>query len=279
MTHTLLGTQVQPDANSINPTGEPDATPGAKPEIVIRQTLGAPDNATALIVTIDGPAGAGKSTVAREVAHRLGLEFLDTGAMYRAVAALVIDHEADAADEEAVAKLTRDADLHFDWTTDPPTLLAFDQPIMARLRDRDVSALVSPISAMPLVRDVLVTLQRRIGGRHPLLVTEGRDQGSIVFPQAPVKLYLDASPRVRAVRRAEQIGPEADVDAIEQKIIARDQRDSTRAVGPLVKPEGGVVVDSSDLDFESVVGALVAIVQEKVGEELLDTIRRRASDG
>jgi len=279
MTHTLLGTQVQPDADPINPTGDPNAKSGPKPDVIIRQTLGAPDNATALIVTIDGPAGAGKSTVAREVAHRLGLEFLDTGAMYRAVAALVIDHQIDETDEEAVAQLTQDADLHFDWTTDPPTLLAFDQPIMARLRDRDVSALVSPISAMPEVRNVLVSLQRRIGGRHPLLVTEGRDQGSIVFPQAPVKLYLDASPRVRALRRAEQIGPEADIDAIERKIMARDQRDSTRAVAPLVRPEGGVVVDSSNLDFEEVVGALVSIVQEKVGEELLDTIRRRASNG
>lgn len=275
MTHSLMGPQLKPDAHAANPNRDPELGSGAN----VRPTLGAPDSDMALIVTIDGPAGAGKSTVAREVAKRLGLEFLDTGAMYRAVAALAIDHGIDQTDEEAVAQLTRDADLHFDWTTDPPTLLAFDRPIMARLRDRDVSALVSPISAMPQVRDVLVTLQRRIGGRHPLLVTEGRDQGSVVFPQAPVKLYLDASPRVRAVRRAEQIGPEADLVAIEQKIIARDQRDSTRAVGPLVRPAGGVVVDSSDLAFEQVVEALVGIVRETVGTALLDSIQRRSGRG
>ncbi|MCB9837818.1 MAG: (d)CMP kinase [Phycisphaeraceae bacterium] len=271
MTSNLLEPELKPDAQPTNPTG--------RPQDGVRPTLGAPDAEMALIVTIDGPAGAGKSTVAREVARRLGLEFLDTGAMYRAVAALAIDHGIDQADEEAVAKLTRDADLHFDWTTDPPTLLAFDRPIMDRLRDRDVSALVSPISAMPEVRDVLVSLQRRIGGRHPLLVTEGRDQGSVVFPQAPVKLYLDASPRVRAIRRAEQIGEGADIDAIERKIIARDERDSTRAVGPLVRPNGGIVVDSSDLPFDVVVDTLVGIVREKVGGELLLAISRRAGNG
>ena len=258
----------------LKPKTDPTRPAGETPE-----TLGAPEGRDALIVTIDGPAGAGKSTVAREVAAKLGLEFLDTGAMYRAVAALGIDHEIDRTDEQIVAKLARDADLHFDWTTDPPTLLAFGKPIMTRLRDRDVSALVSPISAMPEVRDVLVTLQRRIGGRHPLLVTEGRDQGSVVFPNAPVKLYLDASPRVRALRRAEQIGAGADLDSIEQKIIDRDLRDSTRPVGPLVKPEGGAVVDSSDLQFDEVVDALVAIVHEKVGADLLTAIRRRESRG
>jgi cytidylate kinase len=271
MTISLPGTQLKTDPHPTNPTGEPTGVPG--------HSLGSHEGETALIVTIDGPAGAGKSTVAREVAARLGLEFLDTGAMYRAVAALAIDHAIDETDQEAVARLTQDADLHFDWTTDPPTLLAFDRPIMGRLRDRDVSALVSPISAMPEVRDVLVNLQRRIGGRHPLLVTEGRDQGSVVFPQAPVKLYLDASPRVRALRRAEQIGPEADLKAIELRIIARDERDSTRAVGPLVKPEGGVVVDSSELSFDEVVDALVAIVHEKVGAQLIADIRRRAGRG
>jgi len=271
MTNSLLGPQLKPDAHSINPTGEPTGGDA--------QTLGAPDGRTALIVTIDGPAGAGKSTVSREVAARLGLEFLDTGAMYRAVAALTIDHGLDPTDQAAVARLTQDADLHFDWTADPPTLLAFGKPIMDRLRDRDVSALVSPISAMPEVRDVLVGLQRRIGGRHPLLVTEGRDQGSVVFPNAPVKLYLDASPRVRALRRAEQIGPGADLDAIERKIIDRDRRDSTRPVGPLVKPADGVVVDSSDLSFEQVVNDLVEIVRDKVGPELLTAIARRASRG
>jgi len=254
-------------------------THDANPSRDKRETLGDPGGDETLIVTIDGPAGAGKSTVARQVAARLGLEFLDTGAMYRAVAALAIDHDIDLHDETAVAQLARDADPHFDWTTDPPTLLAFGHSIMARLRDPDVSAMVSPISAMPEVRDVLVSLQRRIGGRHPLLVTEGRDQGSVVFPHAPVKIFLDASPRVRALRRAEQIGDVTDLDATEREIIDRDQRDSTREIGPLTMPEGAAVVDSSELNFDQVVESIVSTVERTIGADRLRAVRSRSGRG
>lgn len=220
-----------------------------------------------LIITIDGPAGTGKSSVARDLALLLGLDFLDTGAMYRAATALGIDLGLDLSDEHAVADVVRSADLRFDWTTDPPTLQAFGSSIMPRLRQPDVSARVSPVSSLAAVRRVLVERQRRIGEVHQRLVSEGRDQGTVVFHDADVKFYLDASPRVRAVRRAEQLrkqGQAAEVDAIEREIRERDHRDSTRAVGPLTCADDAIRVDTSALDQPGVVAELSRLVMERV---------------
>lgn len=217
-----------------------------------------------LIITIDGPAGTGKSTVARLLARRLGLEFLDTGAMYRAATALALDRGIDVHNDHAVADLVSEADLRFDWSADPPALHVFGDPITTRLRDPDVTENVSAVSELPGVRSVLVENQRRIGQRHPRLVTEGRDQGSVVFKDACVKFYLDAGARIRAQRRAQQlrqIGREADVDTIEVEIRERDRRDSTRAVGPLVCPEDAVVVDTSHLRQDQVVDELERLVR------------------
>lgn len=225
-----------------------------------------------LIITIDGPAGTGKSTVARRLARRLGLEFLDTGAMYRAAAAIAIDGKVSLSNESEVVRLTREADLHFDWTTDPPTLRAHGRSIMHRLRDADVSAAVSPVSGLPGLRRLLVETQRRIGEAHPRLVSEGRDQGSVVFHDAEVKIYLHASARVRAERRAEQlrsIGRAADIDKIERELVERDLRDSTRAVGPLVRPGEAVDVDSTRMSEDEVVNHLVAVVRSRVPGEVL----------
>lgn len=222
---------------------------------------------TRLIITIDGPAGTGKSSVARDLACRLGLDFLDTGAMYRAATALAIDLGVETSEEHAVADLTRSADLRFDWTTDPPTLYAFGRPLMHRLRQADVTAHVSPVSSLAAVRRVLVERQRRIGEVHQRLVSEGRDQGSVVFYDADVKIYLDASPAVRAARRADQLrqmGQPADPSVIEAEIRDRDRRDSTRAVGPLTCPDGAVRFDTSSLDQTGVVNELVRLVMERV---------------
>ncbi len=220
-----------------------------------------------LLVTIDGPAGTGKSTVARELAHKLGVDFLDTGAMYRAATALAIDASIPRDDEAAIVKLVESADLRFDWGADPPDLRAFAKSVMHRLRDTDVTAEVSPVSALPGVREILVHIQRRIGSEHSRLVSEGRDQGSVVFPDADVKIYLDASPRVRAQRRAAQLlregkGDAADVDInqIEAEITERDQRDRSRSVGPLVCPKDAIRFDTSDLPQSEVVEGLLEIV-------------------
>lgn len=222
-----------------------------------------------LIVTIDGPAGTGKSSVSRRVAKKLGMEFLDTGAMYRAATALALDRGLALDDGDAIAALTLSAELHFNWRKDPPELMAFGKPIVDRLRDPDVNRAVSPVSGLAPLREVLVRRQRLIGQQHPLLVTEGRDQGSVVFPDADVKVYLDASPRVRAQRRAKQSHGEPtreQIDTIERDIAKRDHLDTTRAVGPLVCPEGAVRVDTSTMALDDVVNEIVRLVRDGVAK-------------
>ena len=225
-----------------------------------------------LIVTIDGPAGTGKSSVARELANTLGLEFLDTGAMYRAATALGLDRRIPLDDETALAEALRHSDLHFDWASDPPTLLIYGTPLVERLRDADVTRWVSPVSELAAVRRVLVDLQRRIGESHPRLVSEGRDQGSVVFHDADIKFYLDADPRVRAQRRADQLqaaGRTANVDEIEREIRERDHRDMHRAVGPLTCPEDALRVDTSPLSQAQVVDRLALLIRRHIDEAVL----------
>lgn len=220
-----------------------------------------------LIVTIDGPAGTGKSTVARALAARLGLDFLDTGAMYRAAAAIVIDKNIARDNVAEILLQVAEANLHFDWAVDPPAILAWNKPMNARIRDTDVTAVVSPIAGLPLLRQHMVHKQRVIGHQHPRLVTEGRDQGSVVFPKAEVKFYLDASPQVRAARRADQIraaGRSVDQTALLAEIIERDRSDSTRQDGPLICPDDALRVDTSSLTLDQVVDTLEAMVRERI---------------
>ncbi|MFP4143777.1 MAG: (d)CMP kinase [Phycisphaeraceae bacterium] len=221
-----------------------------------------------LIVTLDGPAGSGKSSVARQLAQRLGVAFLDTGAMYRGLTAGALDRGIHPAEQlEQVAQLARDEPVRFDFCHDPPRLHLGDRDVTDRLRDADVTQYVSDVAAHREVRQVLVEAQRAIGREHPRLVTEGRDQGSVVFPRATVKFYLDARPEVRAERRAKQLqeaGREADVEAIRLAIIARDHRDSTRADGPLVCPNDAQRIDTSGLTQDEVVALLETRVREAV---------------
>lgn len=224
-----------------------------------------------IIITIDGPAGTGKSSVARALASRLGLDFLDTGAMYRAAAAIVIDRSVPRADVAQVIRTVAGADLSFDWSADPPVVMAWGRPLAdARLRTADVTEIVSEVASIPELRRHMVAKQRLIAEQHRRLVSEGRDQGSVVFPDAAVKFYLDADPGVRARRRSEQLrakgvtGPEADVGSLLSEIIERDQSDSSRAVGPLVCPADAVRVDTSTLSFDQVVDALEDEVRLRV---------------
>lgn len=221
-----------------------------------------------VIITIDGPAGTGKSSVARELARRLGLDFLDTGAMYRAAAAIALDRNIPIDQPRELVEAVVKADLRFDWTTDPPTLLADGQSVMRRIRDADVTAVVSPIAGIPELRRLMVERQRRIAAEHPRLVSEGRDQGSVVFPNADLKFYLDASPEIRAARRAAQLrrgGREAEESVLVREIMERDRSDSTRADGPLVCPQGAERIDTSGLSFDEVVGTLERIARSRLG--------------
>ncbi|MBX3358055.1 MAG: (d)CMP kinase [Phycisphaeraceae bacterium] len=231
---------------------------------------------TRLIVTIDGPAGTGKTSVGRALARRLGLKFLDTGAMYRAAAAIGLDEGIvtregegpvrirDAALVEAVAR----ADLHFDWQADPPALHAFGRPIMGRIRDKDVTAVVSPVSTIPALRHFMVQEQLQIAAAHPLLLTEGRDQGRFVFPDAEVKFFLEASVQVRARRRAEELraaGRTVDEGAVFRDIQDRDLRDKSRIDNPMVPATDAVLVDTSNLTFDQVLDRLELLVHARTG--------------
>lgn len=227
-----------------------------------------------LIITIDGPAGTGKSTVAQALANHLGLEFLDTGAMYRAAAAIAIDKGVSVQDHRAFVDVVERHDLHFDFETDPPTLLCSGRSIMHRLRDPDVTKIVSAIAGIPALRQEMVRKQRQIGIAHPRLVTEGRDQGSVVFPDADVKFFLSASPSVRALRRRDQLrasGKDIDVRQLEREIIERDKSDSERNDGPLTCPAGAFVLDTSDLGFEQV----LAILETEVRRYMLQREQSR----
>ena len=236
-----------------------------------------------LIITLDGPAGSGKSTVARRVAQRLGLEFLDTGAMYRGLTALCLDQGMDPSTHtEQVLALLDQAHLHFDWSADPPRLHGnlgeMDRDVTDRLRDADVTSKVSDIAAMPQVRAAMVRLQQAIGRHHARLVSEGRDQGSVVFPQAQAKFYLDAQPQVRARRRAEQLrlaGKPVDEKQILDQIVTRDERDKNRSDGPLICPSDALRIDTSAMSLSEVVDMVERCVRQRCGLSLRESSSSR----
>jgi len=214
---------------------------------------------TGVIITIDGPAGTGKSSVAHLLAGRLGLDFLDTGAMYRAAALIAIEQGIDPGDGKALAAAVHAERLHFDWVADPPAILLGDRDVSLPVRGQDVAGTVSTVAAQPELRAVLVEQQRRIFQDHPRLVSEGRDQGSVVFPDASLRFFLDADVEVRADRRMAQLieaGQRPDRDAVLRDIRERDRLDSTRSIGPLVRPAGAVVVDTSNRTRQQVVDEL-----------------------
>ncbi|MBL4699931.1 MAG: (d)CMP kinase [Phycisphaeraceae bacterium] len=221
-----------------------------------------------LIVTLDGPAGSGKSAVARQLAQRLEVDFLDTGAMYRGITALCLNHDIDPMTQpDKVLEIARKAELDFDWQVDPPALYAMGQNLTEQLRSSAVTLAVSGIAALGPIREILVEAQRKIGKAHPRLVTEGRDQGSVVFPEAEVKFYLVAKPQVRAKRRAlqmRQAGQQADENLICKQIVERDHKDSTRKDGPLICPDDAVTIDTSEMTLNQVVEHLHQIVMQRL---------------
>ncbi len=240
------------------------AAPGATRHVRVMSTQ------ARITITIDGPAGTGKSTTARLLAKRLGLEYLDTGAMYRAAAVIGIDRSLDLTSGSQIALAVEQAAMRFDWAADPPRLLItnpVERDISDRLRDADVTLGSSIVARSPEVRTVMVGQQRRIRDAHPRLVSEGRDQGSVVFPDAAVKFFLDATPEARARRRADQLretGQQVDEQRLLAEIIERDAADRNRDTGPLIIPDDGVVVDTTDLSHEQVLAHLEEVVRQRL---------------
>lgn len=217
-----------------------------------------------MILTIDGPAGTGKSTVAQNVADRLFFDFLDTGAMYRAVGLAALRRGVDLTDERELVFVARHARIEFDWTQKPPVLLLNGEPVSHLLRGGQATGAASFVAVVPAIRQRLVAQQRQIGQERRNLVSEGRDQGSVVFPRAELKFYLDAAPAERARRRAAQLrarGEIVDAAALLAEIEARDKRDQTRAVGALIVPDGAEIIDTTRWSEEQVVEHIVAKAQ------------------
>jgi cytidylate kinase len=213
-----------------------------------------------MIITIDGPAGTGKSTVAQAVALQLGFDFLDTGAMYRAIGLAALRRHANLEDPRELAYVARLAKIVFDFSVRPPGVLLNGEPVGHLLRASDATRAASFVALVPAVRELLVRQQQEIGASRPNLVTEGRDQGTIVFAHAELKFYLDATPIERARRRANQLrarGEVVDIHTLQKQIMDRDSRDSRREVGPLSIPQGAEVVDTTGMEQSEVIERIV----------------------
>jgi cytidylate kinase len=217
-----------------------------------------------MIITIDGPAGTGKSTVAAAVADRLGYDFLDTGAMYRAVGLEALRRKANLSDPRELAYIAEHCRVEFDYRMKPPGVLLNGQPVGHLLRGTDATSAASFVAVVPAIRQQLVRQQQEIGRKRPNLVTEGRDQGTVVFPDAALKIFLDATPQERARRRIAQLrarGEVVEYNHVLKEIIERDHRDRNRAVGPLRPPEGAEIIDTTTLVEADVIERIVERAQ------------------
>jgi cytidylate kinase len=219
-----------------------------------------------IVVAIDGPAGSGKSTVSRNLAQALGYRYIDTGAMYRVIGLLSSEQHIDLADAAALAALCNRTRIDFVDTDGQATTLADGRDVSALIRTPEAAQQASKTSAVPEVRELLVAAQRRMGQAGGV-VMEGRDIGTVVFPDAPVKVFLDASPRERARRRATEIKgvvSDAELEQMEREIAERDARDKSRSHSPLRPAGDAIIMDTTKLGVDQVVDALRELVATRV---------------
>ena len=210
-------------------------------------------------VAIDGPAGAGKSTIAKRVASQMNFIYVDTGAMYRAMAIHLLRRGIDPADSAAVSEACKDADITIEYQNLEQQVLLNNENVTRKLREEAVGNMASVSSANPQVREKLLELQRKLAKTSDV-VMDGRDIGTCILPDADVKIYLTASVRTRALRRYEELrekGEPCDLEKIEQDIAKRDERDMKREIAPLKQAEDAVLVDSSHMNIEEVTEAIL----------------------
>lgn len=218
-----------------------------------------------LVVAIDGPAGAGKSTVSKRLTEALGYRLLDTGALYRSVALLANRRSIEWTDEAGLATLAGDLEVNFRLVGEVNRLEVFGEDLTEAIRKPEISTGASMVSSLPMVRQALLDLQRGLGDSGGVVV-EGRDVGTVVFPKAEAKFFLTASDQVRAQRRYDELcanGETVDFDSTLREMQERDERDSSRAVAPLVQAEDAVLVDSSNRSLDEVVQEMLELVRDR----------------
>src|SRR5437870_2648258 len=217
-----------------------------------------------LIIAIDGPSGAGKTTLGRMLAHELGLLYIDTGSMYRAVALAVIQSSINEQDDTSVGALASRVDIDLEGDVDSLRVMLDGQDVTERIRAEDVTHMSSLISTIPAVRRAMVQRQRELGERGAVL--NGRDIGTVVFPGADVKFFLTASANERAQRRFDEEHPqELTFEQVHADMVERDRRDTTRADSPLLKADDAVLIDSSGLSIDEVFGKMMEAIRKKSG--------------
>ena len=215
-------------------------------------------------IAIDGPAGAGKSTIAKRLAKKLGFIYVDTGAMYRAMAYYFLQHNIDAKDENAIAAACPDVDVTITYENGEQQVLLDGENVNGVIRNEEVGNMASSTSVYPVVRKKLVELQRQLA-KSADVIMDGRDIGTCVLPDAQVKIYLTASSATRAKRRYDELtekGVSCDLAEIEKDIIDRDYRDMHRETSPLRQAEDAVLVDSSEMNIDEVVDAIYQVYSE-----------------
>lgn len=220
--------------------------------------------APGLVIAVDGTSGSGKSSTSRGVARRLGLRYLDTGAMFRAMTWWLLREGVDVHEPAEVAARCGEPAIVAGTDPEAPTITVDGADVAVEIRSDAVNAAVSPVSTVPEVRSRLLDLQRSVIGREARtggIVVEGRDIGSVVVPDAPVKVYLSAEPEARAVRRAAEAGG-ADLAATQESLLARDRIDSGRATAPLTMADGAVHIDTTPYSLDEVIGLVVALAED-----------------
>lgn len=218
------------------------------------------------IITIDGPAASGKSTVARLLAQKLGAGFLDTGAMYRAVTFAAMESGINLANEKKLLDILEKRHFSFKAENNFMAVKVDGTDVTELIREQDVTANAKYIASAPLVREKLVEMQRQFASEHKAIVTEGRDQGTVAFPNADIKFFLTAQPGERARRRLAELkakGTNEKLEQIQESIEKRDKSDMERDTGPLKPADDAIIIDTTSLDVEQVVNILLDFVREK----------------